>query len=184
MNGSKTGAGRPSWSMKELRNILQGRPAEELIGVALMLLLMVITLLNVLIRYLTSQSFAWTEEISVFLLVVMTLAGAAVASVQNAHIRIEFLYSRGSSRRRQYLALLSAIGTVSLFFLLGVLFVRTAWTEFQFGETTYGLGLPRWWYTVFLPPLAFAVAFRAIQAHRRENTDDNARTGAHDEGPL
>ncbi|WP_421705744.1 TRAP transporter small permease [Alloalcanivorax xenomutans] len=184
MNDAKPGAVKPSWSMKELRKILQERPIEELIGVALMLLLMVITLVNVLIRYLSSQSFAWTEEISVFLLVVMTLAGAAIASIQDAHIRIEFLYSRGSPRQRRYLARLSTIGSVSLFLLLGVLFMRTAWMEFQFGETTYGLGLPRWWYTIFLPPLAFATAFRALRAHRRKNNDDGSQPEAHDEGPL
>ncbi|HEY1091528.1 MAG TPA: TRAP transporter small permease subunit, partial [Burkholderiaceae bacterium] len=56
--------------------------------------LVLITMANVLVRYLSNQSFAWTEEISVFLLVVMTLAGAAMAAAQDAHIRIEFFYAR------------------------------------------------------------------------------------------
>ena len=59
---------------------LKSRPkVEEWLGVACMVALTLITLGNVLTRYLTDQSFAWTEEISVFLIVVMTLAGAAAS---------------------------------------------------------------------------------------------------------
>ena len=58
---------------------MKSRPRiEERLGVACMVVLTLITLGNVLTRYLTDESFAWTEEISVFLIVVMTLAGAAV----------------------------------------------------------------------------------------------------------
>jgi TRAP-type transport system small permease protein len=55
---------------------------EEGLAVACMVLLVLITLSNVIARYLTDQSLAWTEEISVFLLVVMTFAGAAAAAAR------------------------------------------------------------------------------------------------------
>ena len=74
------------------------RPAriEEVLGVACMVVLVLLTLGNVLTRYLTDASFAWTEEISIFLIVVMTLAGAASIAARDGHIRIEFLYDSGS----------------------------------------------------------------------------------------
>lgn len=50
-----------------------------------------ISLANVLVRYATDASFAFTEEISIFLLVVLTFAGAAVAMRRNGHIRIALL---------------------------------------------------------------------------------------------
>lgn len=149
------------------RAILKGRPVEELLGVAVMAALVAITLVNVLVRYFSNQSFAWTEEISVFLLVVMTLAGAATAAADDVHIRIEFFYASGSRRRRQWLAALSALATALLFLLLVVLIARTAWSEFEFGETTSGLGVPRWWYSALLPFLALMVALRAIAGFRR-----------------
>ncbi|HEY5322403.1 MAG TPA: TRAP transporter small permease, partial [Caldimonas sp.] len=62
-----------------------------------MVALTLITLGNVLTRYLSDQSFAWTEEISVFLIVVMTLAGAAGVARRDGHIRIEYFYEGGSS---------------------------------------------------------------------------------------
>ncbi len=51
----------------------------------------VISLANVVVRYFTDASFAFTEEVSVFLLVVLTFAGASVALRRNRHIRIGLL---------------------------------------------------------------------------------------------
>lgn len=138
-----------------------------------------ITLVNVLVRYFTDSSFAWTEEISVFLLVALTLAGAAAAAIRDAHIRIEFFYTRGSARRRRALMWLSVLASALMFILLAVLIGRSALDEFEFGETTMGLGVPRWWYSVWLPPLALLVGARALQSGwrqraRREVKDDGA----------
>lgn len=137
------------------------RSIEEVFGVATLAALVLITLANVLVRYLTDRSFAWTEEISVFLLVVMTLAGSAAAALHDGHLRVEFFYARGSAQRRRFLVLLSALATAAMFVLLGVLLVRSGLEEYQFGDTTMGLGLPRWWYTAWLPALALLVALRA-----------------------
>jgi hypothetical protein len=49
---------------------------------------------NVLVRYFTDISFAFTEEISVALLVVMTLIGASHAFATNHHIAITFFVDR------------------------------------------------------------------------------------------
>ncbi|MET0186671.1 MAG: TRAP transporter small permease subunit, partial [Achromobacter sp.] len=45
---------------------------EDIFAVGILALLALLTFGNVLVRYLTDQSFAWTEEISIFLLVVLT----------------------------------------------------------------------------------------------------------------
>lgn len=42
----------------------QRRSLEEVFGVAALAALVLITLTNVLVRYLTDRSFAWTEEMS------------------------------------------------------------------------------------------------------------------------
>lgn len=142
-------------------------PFEERIAVAALALLVVLTLANVIVRYFTDESFAWTEELSVFLLVVLALAGAGAAAARDRHIRIEFFYESGSLGRRRALALLSA-GLSALFFLLmALLFARYAWDEYRYGETTMGIGVPRWWYSVWLTPLCLIIAWRAWRAGRR-----------------
>ena len=90
---------------------------EDWLAVILLGALATITFLNVLVRYFTDQSFAWTEEISVFLLIVLTMVGGSVAFVRNHHIRIEILADNGSPRRQRIMALISN-GCVLAFFVL------------------------------------------------------------------
>ena len=134
---------------------------EERLSVACMGVLVFITLGNVLTRYFSDQSFAWTEEISVFLMVVMALAGAAGAAARDAHIRIEYFYDRGSATRQRNLRLVSAAFTTAVFVVLALLFARTLMDEIKWAETSVGMGVPRWWFTVWVAPLCLAVAWRA-----------------------
>jgi len=145
------------------------RPAriEEVLGVACMVVLVLLTLGNVLTRYLTDASFAWTEEISIFLIVVMTLAGAASIAARDGHIRIEFVYDGGSARRRRALRLASAIATALLFMVLAGLFGVTLADEIKWAETSMGLGVPRWWFTAPIPLFCAAIALRAGSAEWR-----------------
>ncbi|HVL55216.1 MAG TPA: TRAP transporter small permease [Burkholderiaceae bacterium] len=135
---------------------------EEVLAVACMALLVLITLVNVIVRYLTQHSVAATEEISVFLMIVMTLAGATAAAARDRHIRIEYFYQTGSWRRRRGLALFAAAATAAFFIVLAWLSGRVVWDEFRYAETTMALGLPRWWYTIWVPVLCVALALRAI----------------------
>ena len=128
-----------------------------------MAVLVVITLLNVVTRYLTDQSYAWTEEISIVLMVVMTLAGASGAMARDAHIRIEAIYDAGSESRRRKLRLLSSVVTALVFALLTVLFLRMVADEVRWAETSLGLGVPRWWFTAAAPVLTAAITLRALQ---------------------
>jgi TRAP-type transport system small permease protein len=136
---------------------------EEVLGVACMVVLVLLTLGNVLTRYLTDQSFAWTEEISIFLIVVMTLAGGASIAARDRHIRIEFVYDGGSARRRRTLRLVSATATVVLFAVLAALFGVTLAEEVKWSETSMGLGVPRWWFTAPIPLLCAAVVVRGAR---------------------
>jgi len=129
--------------------------------------LVAITLLNVLTRYFTDESYAWTEEISVFLIVVMTFAGAASIAARDGHIRIEFFYDSGSAARRRTLRLFSAAASVLLFGALTVMFAAMLVDEIRWSETSMGLGVPRWWFTAAVPPLCLAVTLRAALAGLR-----------------
>ena len=144
---------------------------EEALAVAAMALLVAITLLNVLTRYFTNESFAWTEELSVFLMVVMALAGASAIALRDRHIRIEFLFNRrtaqGEEIPRRSLKLFSCVATSTVFALMAVLFTRWTWDQYKFSETSMGLSVPLWWYGSVLPVLCLAIATRAAGAFLR-----------------
>ncbi len=135
---------------------------EDIVGALAMGALCVITFVNVLVRYLTDGSFAWTEEISIFLMMAMSLVAGAAAVARDKHIRIEYFYEQGSAARQRKLAILSAACILVFFVLLAVLGVRMTWDEFRFDETSPGIGVPKWIYTIWLPLLSLAIAGRAL----------------------
>jgi TRAP-type C4-dicarboxylate transport system permease small subunit len=135
---------------------------EDWLTVVVMALLALITFANVLVRYFTDQSFAWTEEFSVFLMIVLALVAGSAAVARNQHIRIEYFADSGPARRQRALARLGAFLVFLLFALMAVLSVRTLWDDIRFGETSPGIGVPQWWYTVWLPILSAAIALRAL----------------------
>src|SRR5690606_9340596 len=119
-----------------------------------------ITLANVVVRYLTDESFAWTEEISIFLLIVLTLSASSSAFVRLLHIRIELLADGGSPARQRRFALIG--GTVSLLFFacLTILLGRMALDEYNWGDTSPAIGVPTWWYSMWLPVLSAVITLR------------------------
>lgn len=141
---------------------------EDGLAVLSLAALCLITLANVLVRYFTDHSLAWTEEISVFLLIVSTLAGGCAAVARNSHIRIEYFSAAGSAARRRRLARFGALCTVLFFTVLGALSIRLVWDEYRWEETTPGIGLPKWWYSIWMPVMSFAIALRALGLFLRQ----------------
>ena len=135
---------------------------EDWLTVIVMAALALITFANVLVRYFTSSSFAWTEEISIFLMIVLALVAGSAAVARDRHIRIEFFAEGGSAARRKRLAQLGAMAVALLFGLIAVLSVRVVWDDYRFGETSPGIGLPQWWYSIWLPVISALIAARAI----------------------
>ena len=140
---------------------------EDRLGAGLLAVLLVITLVNVVVRYFTDQSFAWTEEISCILMLLLAMAGSATALVRDTHIRVEYFFERGTAQRQHRLALLSALSNALLFALMGVLSAQMAWDEFRYDETSPAIGVPKWWYTVWLPIFCGVVCARAVQRYQR-----------------
>jgi TRAP-type C4-dicarboxylate transport system permease small subunit len=108
---------------------------EKLVAAAAMAALCLITLGNVVARYLTNYSFAFTEEYSIALMVVVTMLGADIAAT---------------------------VASIGMFLLLVVLGGRLVWDEYRFEVTSPGLGEPQWIYTLALPLLSLVVIGRAV----------------------
>ena len=135
---------------------------EEAIAAAAMALICLITFANVVVRYLTNASFAFTEEISVFLLVVLTLIGAAAAFARDRNIRVDFFVQRLPRPARLALDL----GAMALSALLFTLVAWYGWRFFlddwKFGTTSPGLGIPQWTYSVWLTVLSLLIVARVV----------------------
>ncbi len=129
-------------------------------------ILCLLTMINVLVRYFTDISFAFTEEISVALLVVMTLVGASHAFATNHHIAITFFVG-SSARMRALSQRFAALCSLVMFVLLGAYGVMMAWDDFAFEVTSPSLGVPQWYYTIWLPVLSWLIVARLLVSLRR-----------------
>jgi len=128
-----------------------------------MALVCLITLANVVVRYLTDISFAFTEELSVFLLVFLTFIGSAKAFLDGNQVAVTYFTDRaGRAWRRRWLLFALAMSALMLA-LLAWFGARMAWDDFDLEVTSPGLGWPQWIYTVWLPLLALLVLARIAQ---------------------
>jgi len=128
--------------------------------------LCLITMANVLVRYFTDISFAFTEEISVALMVFMTLVGASHAFAQNHHIAIAYFVERKPLLQR-FGARLAAACSLLMFGLLVWYGGRMAWDDFRYEVTSPSLGVPQWWYSVWLPLLSLLIVLRLVGTLRK-----------------
>ena len=143
---------------------------EDWATVVIMGLLACITFANVLVRYFTDSSFAWTEEFSVFLMILLAMVAGSAAVARDRHIRIEYFSEGGSMARRKRLAQFGAAMVAALFFLIAGLSVRMVWDDYRFEETSPGIGVPQWWYSIWLPIVSTAIALRACGLFKRRST--------------
>lgn len=135
---------------------------EKVLAAAAMVALCLITLGNVFTRYLTNASFAFTEEYSIALMVVVTMLGASIATAADRQIRIVWFASLLPPAGRRGAEILATVATIVMFALLLVLGGRVVWDEYRFEVTSPGLGEPQWIYTLALPLLSIVVICRAI----------------------
>ena len=134
---------------------------EEVLIAAAMAAMVAITSANVVTRYLTNVSLAFTEEYSVALMVVVALRGTALATATGRHIRIGVLVdgrSPGFRRKAEMVAMLLTMACFGLLVWYGTLL---AYDEYRFEVLSNGLGHPNWLYTGCLPLLSLVVMLRA-----------------------
>jgi len=146
---------------------------EEYMAGLILGLLALITFANVVVRYLTNFSFAFTEEISIYLMVMVALLGGSSVMAKGGHLNIMFVVDKLSPGRKRMAVCASNALSALMFLLLAIYGARMAWDEYRFEVTSPGLGLPTWIYTVWLPILALAICGRAlglmIRSWRGEN---------------
>jgi TRAP-type C4-dicarboxylate transport system permease small subunit len=135
---------------------------EKVVAALAMAALCLITFGNVVARYLTNYSFAFTEEYSIALMVVVTMLGAGIATAADRQIRITWFAERLPPRLRVAAEIVATLATVAMFMLLVVFGGRLVWDEYRFEVTSPGLGDPQWIYTLALPLLSAAVIGRAV----------------------
>ena len=140
---------------------------EEFLAALSMALICLITFANVLVRYFTDESFAFTEEFSVFLMVVLTFVGASAAFAKNTHIRMTFIVQKLRPRAAHRIEIAVMIVAALLFAIIAWYGVRLLLDDWKYETTSPGIGIPQWIYTLWLPLLSTVIALRIVGRIKR-----------------
>ena len=135
---------------------------EEFFAALAMALICLITFANVLVRYFTDESFAFTEEFSVFLMVVLTFVGASAAFAKNSHIRMSFVVQKLPPRLAHRIEIAVMAAAAALFAILVWYGSRLLLDDWKYDTTSPGIGIPQWIYTLWLPVLSAVIALRIL----------------------
>lgn len=91
----------------------------EWVAMAMFLLLILVTLFQVLSRYIFPVPISFTEEVGRFLFIWVSFLGAAIVMNRDEHIRLDLF--QGKVSRRAYDALRIAVYALIVFFSVGIL---------------------------------------------------------------
>jgi TRAP-type C4-dicarboxylate transport system permease small subunit len=135
---------------------------EEFAAAASMSALALITFGNVVVRYATDASFAFTEEISIVLMVIITLLGASLTIAKDKQIRVEFFVNKLPLQFRRLIIFLSLIPVVATTVILVLTSSATTYDEYVFQVTSPALSVPEWIYSIWLPLLSLLILIRTL----------------------
>lgn len=118
---------------------------------AVLLIMTVLTVLNVVARYLFKASMPFVEELTCLGLVILSLMGAAVAAKRGAHLGLSVITDLSPEHVQKKLRTLAClIGVILGLIILYFGFLMTK-QEFDLKQLTAGMQWPEWLYGMFVP---------------------------------
>ena len=122
----------------------------------------ILTFANVVARYVFSASFSFSEEITTYLFVLLSLIGSAAAARRKAHLGFTAILDLMSSGVKRAITMMSytlAFLFSSALFYYGLNMVSS---QMRRGQVTAGMQWPEWVFGAFVPLGAFFIALEFL----------------------
>ena len=110
-----------------------------------------ITFANVVVRKLTDGQFAWSEELSINLFVLLIMMGCGLCAREGSLISLSLIYDFVSQKVKKIMVVIITVVNSSFWLLLLFTGIKKVVTQMANGKRTPSLMLPEWVFTVFLP---------------------------------
>ena len=130
---------------------------EDIICAICLIVMTALTFANVIARYVFSASFSFSEEITTYLFVLLSLIGSAAAARRKAHLgftAIVDLLPAGVRRGIQIMSYTLATLFSAALFWYGISMVQS---QIFHGQVTAGMQWPEWIFGSFVPIGAFFI---------------------------
>ena len=135
---------------------------EDIICAICLIVMTTLTFANVIARYVFSASFSFSEEITTYLFVLLSLIGSAAAARRKAHLgftAIVDLLPAGLRRAIATMSYLMATLFSAALFWYGISMVQS---QIYHGQVTAGMQWPEWVFGAFVPLGAFFITIEFL----------------------
>ena len=136
---------------------------EEVLGSILLALMASIAFVNVVVRYCSTFSFAWSEELTTNFFVWIVLLGTACAFRDRSNLCVALFYSKLPSSLRTLCYILSLALALIFFSVLAYTGVLEILDEIDLERVSDSLELPYWIYTSAIPLFSILISVRIVQ---------------------
>ena len=124
---------------------------EEAIGAVGLAIMTTISFINVITRYVLKYSMAFTEELTLYIFVWITLIGTAIAFREGANMAVTVFYNLFPKNVKKILYYISVICTIIFMGLMGYYGILEVYDEILMDAMTEAMSLPVWWFTISVP---------------------------------
>lgn len=138
--------------------------AEKIVCAVIFLAMTALGFVNVVVRYLTSYSFAATQELLLDGFLLITIFGAAIAARRGEHLAVTLVTDLLPAAGRRVAVAISAALSVLLLALSAWYTLDLVQNQYQSGVTSSGMQIPEWYVSVGLPIGFTLIAVRLVQA--------------------
>ncbi|MFQ3619306.1 MAG: TRAP transporter small permease [Spirochaetales bacterium] len=154
-----------------MKGLFQRFKAPEEIALVVLFPVMVVTIfVATMIRYLTTLSLVWAEELARYCMVWIGLLGASLGIQRNAHIGVEAFVSKLPDRFKPYLQVFR-LGVVILFnFLIFIFSLQIIWSQIQTEQISPALRIPISFAYAAIPVGMLLMILRSIQGYMQNRT--------------
>jgi TRAP-type C4-dicarboxylate transport system permease small subunit len=124
---------------------------EKVVACVCVSIMAILVFANVISRYIFQYSFAFSDEMSTYLFVLMSFMGTAIAARRRAHLGLSVVTDHVSPKAR--LIIQMVMYGVSAFFCLLIVItgVQMVISQIQLGQETATMQWPEWIYGSFVP---------------------------------
>mgnify|MGYP000215881372 CR=1 FL=1 len=141
---------------------------EEIICVFCTVVMTALVFANVLSRYVFHSSLSFSEEITTYLFVLLSMMGTAIAAKRRAHLGLSIITDAVGPKVHKALMVIGFAGTIVPMIPGLPLIFAGAWlmvmNQYNLGMQTSAMQWPEWIYATFVPFGAFFVTIRFAQA--------------------
>lgn len=135
---------------------------EEVLCVIALVIMTVLTFANVIARYVFSASFSFSEEITTYLFVLLSLLGSAVAARRKAHLGFTALIDIVPGNVRRIFHAISFLLATLFSSALFVFGMKMVYSQMSRGQVTAGMQWPEWIFGAFVPLGAFFITLEFL----------------------